>query len=266
MPASVRRSNANRTSCSFFGDRQQTGDCVYLAVWGIVTMTVHFQPSYPTTQVREITPAALVYQRQSSVYTRVSKRLLDLVMIALLALPALIIMAIVLPLIALDGHSPIYRQDRVGRSGRIFKLWKLRSMIPDADQKLAAFLAQDPAAQSEWDRHQKLIDDPRITRIGRFIRKTSIDELPQLLNVLTGDMSLVGPRPMMTDQQDIYPGAAYYDMRPGITGAWQVSERHETSFAERALFDTRYYNQISLGTDLGIIARTFGVVLKAAGA
>jgi lipopolysaccharide/colanic/teichoic acid biosynthesis glycosyltransferase len=138
-------------------------------------------------------------------------------------------------------------------------------MILDADQKLETYLASDPAARAEWDEKQKLVHDPRITRVGRLIRKSSLDELPQLLNVLMGDMSLVGPRPMMPDQRALYPGRAYYDLRPGITGPWQVSERNETSFADRARFDDKYHHDLSLATDLRLLGCTVKVVLRATG-
>ncbi len=231
-------------------------------------MTIHYRPAYPATEIGELAPVQPVqlrYRPRRSLYLNGAKRLLDLLLVAILALPAMLILAIFMSLIALDGASPLYRQERVGRGGKRFTMWKLRSMVADADLRLVTYLDANPQARAEWDRHQKLRHDPRITRIGRFIRKTSIDELPQLWNVLLGDMSLVGPRPMMPDQQDIYPGRAYYEMRPGITGAWQVSERHESSFAERALHDTRYYKSVSLATDLRILLRTVGVVLKAAG-
>jgi lipopolysaccharide/colanic/teichoic acid biosynthesis glycosyltransferase len=156
-------------------------------------------------------------------------------------------------------------QKRVGRNGRIFKMWKLRSMVPNADALLQSYLATNPAARAEWDRDQKLRHDPRITRIGHLIRKTSIDELPQLWNVFVGDMSLVGPRPMMPCQQEIYPGTAYYALRPGITGFWQTSARNESSFSERAGFDTDYLSKLSLLTDLKILMRTVRVVVHGTG-
>ncbi|HGG04701.1 MAG TPA: sugar transferase [Aliiroseovarius sp.] len=229
-------------------------------------MTVHYRQTFPAVEVGDISPPKLRYRHRSGFYRDGGKRILDIVLVLILAIPTLILMLIVLPLVALDGASPLYRQERIGRNGRIFKIWKVRSMVPDADQKLAAYLKENPQARLEWDHHQKLRNDPRITRLGRLIRRTSIDELPQLLNVLLGDMSLVGPRPMMTCQRDIYPGKAYYEIRPGITGAWQVSDRHETSFAERALFDTTYYASVSASTDLSIMLRTIAVVFKAAGA
>jgi lipopolysaccharide/colanic/teichoic acid biosynthesis glycosyltransferase len=200
-----------------------------------------------------------------SPYRAVFKRVLD-VFLVLLASPIVIVTVTLLAVfVALDGSNPFYSQDRVGRGGRVFRMWKLRSMVPNADGKLEAHLATDAAARAEWDNAQKLKADPRITRFGRLLRKSSLDELPQLYNVLTGDMSLVGPRPMMPSQRAIYPGTAYYRLRPGITGSWQVSERNETSFADRAYFDHDYDRNLSLGTDLRLLASTVRVVLKATG-
>ena len=142
---------------------------------------------------------------------------------------------------------------------------KIRSMVPDAELILQDYLEQNPKARDEWEHKQKLRCDPRITWLGSFLRKLSIDELPQLWNVLRGDMSLIGPRPIMIDQRALYPGSAYYHMRPGITGLWQVSDRNESSFIERAKFDTDYYNNCSLKTDLTIFMRTIGVVLRGTG-
>jgi lipopolysaccharide/colanic/teichoic acid biosynthesis glycosyltransferase len=138
-------------------------------------------------------------------------------------------------------------------------------MVPDAEERLAAHLEAHPAAAAEWGRTQKLRQDPRVTRLGRFLRRSSLDELPQLFNVLTGDMSLIGPRPMMVDQAPLYPGRAYYALRPGISGPWQVSERNATSFADRARFDDRYDRDLSLLTDLRLILATFRAVLRGTG-
>ncbi|GAA6207067.1 sugar transferase [Cognatishimia sp. WU-CL00825] len=193
------------------------------------------------------------------------KRFFDLLVVALLAVPVLAIVALLSVFIMRDGKSPFYLQKRVGKNGREFHMIKLRSMVPNADALLSQHLAQDPEARREWDLMQKLKHDPRITSVGRFIRKTSLDELPQLLNVLTGEMSMVGPRPMMPCQKEIYPGRAYYDMRPGITGLWQVSERNEASFSQRAFYDNQYHTELGLGTDLAIMARTVAVVFSATG-
>jgi lipopolysaccharide/colanic/teichoic acid biosynthesis glycosyltransferase len=144
-------------------------------------------------------------------------------------------------------------------------MWKLRSMVAGADAALESYLASDPVARAEWDSTQKLKSDPRITRFGRVLRKSSLDELPQLWNVLLGDMSLVGPRPMMPSQQEIYPGQAYYRLRPGITGPWQVSRRNESTFADRARFDEHYEETLSFKTDVGLLIGTVRVVMRATG-
>ncbi|HMB14406.1 MAG TPA: sugar transferase [Roseovarius sp.] len=193
------------------------------------------------------------------------KRIMDIVIVLVAAPPVLLIVGVLCALIMLDGHSPFFVQERVGRHGRLFRMLKLRSMVVDAEARLQAHLDANPARRLEWDVNQKLRHDPRITRIGRIIRKTSLDELPQLWNVLVGNMSIVGPRPMMPCQKALYPGVAYYAMRPGITGFWQISVRNESSFAERAQFDAHYFRDLSFLTDLRVMMRTFGVVLRGTG-
>ena len=202
---------------------------------------------------------------EARIYRRVIKRVLDFIFAALLAPIALLIIIPLVILISFDGASPIYWQKRIGKNGRIYKMMKLRSMVSNADELLNDYLDKNPDARREWDEMQKLKNDPRITPLGRFIRKASIDELPQLWNVLRGEMSLVGPRPIMCDQRKLYPGMDYYEMRPGITGYWQISDRNECSFAERALFDSEYYREQSFMTDFAVITRTVGVVLRATG-
>ena len=174
-------------------------------------------------------------------------------------------MLLLAAMVASDGRSPFYAQERVGKNGRTFRMWKLRSMVPGADKLLEEHLAANPKARAEWDAHQKLSKDPRITKVGRMLRSSSLDELPQFFNVLTGDMSVVGPRPMMPNQCYLYPGTEYYAMRPGITGFWQISVRNESSFRERTEFDRSYYRQLSLGTDAGVILKTLNVVLRGTG-
>ncbi|MFC5567040.1 sugar transferase [Rubellimicrobium aerolatum] len=199
------------------------------------------------------------------IYAAFAKRLLDLLIVATVAGLVLPLVLVLLVIVAADGHSPIYGQDRLGRHGRVFRIWKLRTMVPDADRVLEAILSSDPEVRAEWDRHQKLRRDPRVTRVGAVLRKTSLDELPQLYNVLKGEMSIVGPRPMLPDQRDLYPGEDYFLLRPGITGLWQVSARHESSFAERARFDRRYAQSLSFRVDLAILLRTVRVVLTGTG-
>lgn len=198
-------------------------------------------------------------------YARVFKRVFDIVAVLATSPVVLVVFLIVGLLIRRDGGAVFYAQKRIGHDGRIFTCWKLRSMVVDADKRLVEHLANNPEANAEWTVSQKLRNDPRITRIGHFIRKSSIDELPQLWNVLIGEMSLVGPRPFMPEQKPLYKGNAYYLLRPGITGLWQVSDRNEISFASRAVFDNRYVAELSFLADLKILARTVGVVLRATG-
>lgn len=205
-------------------------------------------------------------QQRRRPYRSGPKRLLDFSLTLLLlpiALP--IVFAAAAGIFLCDGGAPFYRQQRVGRNGRIFTIIKLRTMVRDADACLQKYLSDHPEAAAEWEASQKLRDDPRITAAGRVLRKTSLDELPQLWNVLKGDMSLVGPRPIMVTQRDFYSGQAYYRLRPGITGNWQVSARNESEFVSRVHFDTTYDGELSLMTDLKILYRTVGVVIRATG-
>ncbi len=203
--------------------------------------------------------------RKSDIYADFGKRVLDLAIVFLTApvtLPLLLLTALV---VSLDGHSPIYVQKRVGKNGRVFKMLKFRTMVPDADQALESYLEKDSDARAEWDHCQKLRDDPRVTPIGSILRKCSLDELLQIVNVVKGDMSLIGPRPMMVDQTGLYPGRSYYWMRPGISGLWQVTDRNDTAFTARAQYDDKYYYNLSLTNDCRIIAKTFVVVLRGTG-
>lgn len=161
----------------------------------------------------------------------------------------------------------LYSQSRVGQHGRIFRFYKFRSMVVDSEEALSAFLDSDPDARAEWDQYQKLSDDPRITRFGRFIRKTSLDELPQFWNVLKGDMSLVGPRPCMPEQEGFYGRrwATYCAVKPGLTGLWQVSGRNKLTYATRVRLDARYANEWSLWLDAKILLKTVKVVLTSDG-
>lgn len=202
---------------------------------------------------------------RKGIYRLVAKRLLDITLILLAApfvLPVVLLLAFA---VSRDGGSAFYTQQRIGRGGRIFRMWKLRSMVPNADDHLERHLAANPDARAEWNSTQKLRNDPRITPLGRILRKTSLDELPQLWNVFVGQMSLVGPRPMMVSQKSMYPGKAYYLMRPGVTGLWQTAGRHKTTFAARADFDTQYARDLSFGNDLRILWRTVAVVLRGTG-
>ncbi|MDP5086083.1 MAG: sugar transferase [Yoonia sp.] len=202
---------------------------------------------------------------QHGPYTLGLKRLFD-VCCVLLSLPFVLpLVAILAFLVKRDGGPAFYTQERVGRGGRIYKIWKLRTMVVNADAALKDYLASNPEAAAEWALTQKLKKDPRITKTGWILRKSSFDELPQLFNVLVGHMSLVGPRPMMPEQVDMYPGRAYYFERPGITGTWQVSQRNQSSFADRARFDTEYVANLSFSNDVKLLFATVRVVLNGTG-
>ena len=202
-----------------------------------------------------------------SAYRAWGKRAFDILFTLAIA-PLVVPLALALAaLIALDGHNPFYAQRRIGLNGSVFRMWKLRSMVPGAEAALDVYLEENPAARAEWEHHQKLARDPRITWIGKIIRACSFDELPQFWNVFRGQMSVVGPRPMTPDQVDLYPNPdrSYFGLRPGITGPWQVSERHSTSFAERATFDEAYSRELSFASDLGLVLRTVVVVFRGTG-
>ncbi len=204
-------------------------------------------------------------QRNNDPYRHALKRGFDVMVVVCAAPIVLPLIAILAAFVAVDGGSPFYAQDRVGKDRRVFRMWKLRSMVTDADARMETCLAADPDMRREWNETQKLKNDPRITAFGRVLRKCSLDELPQLWNVLRGDMSLVGPRPIMTAQQALYPSNVYYRMRPGITGYWQTSGRNDTSFAARATFDAAYERDLSFATDVQILARTVRTVLHGTG-
>jgi exopolysaccharide production protein ExoY len=188
-------------------------------------MTLRFQEFPAATAVPPPAHAAAPQSTKGGPYRRMFKRAFDVCAVVMAAPVVLPLIGGLAVAVAMNGGQPFYAQDRVGKGGRSFRMWKLRSMVRDADALMEAHLAADPAARAEWDSTQKLKNDPRITPLGRFLRRSSLDELPQLWNVVTGDMSLVGPRPMMVNQQSIYPGTAYYALRPGITGLWQTAGR-----------------------------------------
>jgi exopolysaccharide production protein ExoY len=198
-------------------------------------------------------------------YASALKRALDIALVIASAPFSLPLILIAAALAARDGHNPFFRQTRLGQNGRPFRMLKIRTMVPDAEARLEALLAENPEAAAEWAETQKLRNDPRISPCGAFLRATSLDEMPQLLNVLIGDMSLVGPRPMLPEQRPLYPGTAYETLRPGLTGLWQTEARNNASFAQRANYDTKYANTLSLVADLKIIAKTAKTVLKQTG-
>lgn len=197
------------------------------------------------------------------------KRLTDIVV----SLAALIfLLPVLLPLavaIRLSDRGPaLFKQKRIGRNGEEFWCYKFRSMVVDANQRLEELLEKSPQARREWEATQKLEQDPRITALGNFLRKSSLDELPQLFNILKGEMSIVGPRPIVRSEAEKYGDyfAHYCHVRPGLTGLWQVSGRSDTSYEERVALDVRYVSEWSYTNDLMIMAKTVPAVLLSDGA
>lgn len=196
------------------------------------------------------------------------KRALDIV-------GALLFFTIFLPVylavavgVRLTSRGPIfYSQARLGLHGQSFRFYKFRSMVENSEEVFSSFLDSDHEARAQWEKYQKLDRDPRITWFGQFIRKTSLDELPQFWNVLRGDMSMVGPRPCMPSQKNLYGKywSAYCAVRPGLTGLWQVSGRNRLTYEQRAQLDWQYVRNWSLWADFRILLKTVGVVLTGHG-
>jgi Undecaprenyl-phosphate galactose phosphotransferase WbaP len=199
---------------------------------------------------------------------RLTKRLFDLVSAsALLVLlsPILLLISVALKL---EGGNVFFAHQRIGKNGRKFGCYKFRSMVPNAEQLLTQLLAKNPEMQAEWQREHKLKDDPRVSKLGDFLRRTSLDELPQLLNVLKSEMSLVGPRPIVQEELQRYGSEkSYYLMvRPGMTGLWQVSGRNDVDYETRVYLDAWYVKNWSLWYDLAILFKTIKVVFSRNGA
>ncbi|HVY88064.1 MAG TPA: sugar transferase [Hyphomonadaceae bacterium] len=197
------------------------------------------------------------------------KRAMDLT----LALPAVIFIAPLLILIyallkIFDPGPALFSQLRVGRDGKTFLVYKFRTMRVDSQQRLDQLLASDPKAAAEWAQYQKLRNDPRVTLLGRFLRKSSLDELPQLLNIVRGEMSVIGPRPVTSGEIHRYgPDYAYYvAVRPGVLGLWQVSGRNALTYPERVALDVQYVKTWSIWADVMILVRAVPVVLFGIGA
>lgn len=200
---------------------------------------------------------------------RLLKRIFDLVLASIVALAGLPLFVIISILIRLDSGGPVfYSQRRIGRGGREFRAWKFRSMLPNADALLHAYLSEHPEKALEWKQNHKLRLDPRVTKVGRFLRQTSLDEIPQLWNVLRGEMSLVGPRPIV--RAEIAKYGKYFELytrvQSGVTGLWQVSGRSETTYEDRVAMDTFYVRNWSVWLDLCILFRTIGVLCMRTGA
>lgn len=198
----------------------------------------------------------------------ISKRSFDI----LVALAALVVLSPIFVLIMAlvkysDGGSVFYGHRRIGYNGSTFRCLKFRTMAENGDALLHAYLEQNPAAYEEWRTTRKLQDDPRVTIVGTVLRKLSLDELPQLINILRGEMSLVGPRPVVEDELELYEASAVYYLqsRPGLTGLWQVSGRNDVSYASRIAFDTHYVKNWSFTRDVVIVARTIPAVCLSRG-
>jgi len=197
------------------------------------------------------------------------KRFMDLAIViigGILILPLLLIVAL---LVRLSSPGPVlYGHKRLGINGKHFTAYKFRSMVTDAPERLQKLLESDPAIKEEWEKNHKLQNDPRVTVIGRFLRRTSMDEFPQLLNILKGEMSLVGPRPIV-DEEVIRYGEDFdriFSVKPGLTGMWQVSGRSGTDYDSRVLYDTYYLQSWSVWLDIWILFMTFGAVIRGKGA
>jgi lipopolysaccharide/colanic/teichoic acid biosynthesis glycosyltransferase len=225
--------------------------------------------SVPVQTIQQPTTQTIGLERDRKALFPIAKRALDMIGAGIglvLLSPFFLIVAL---MVRADGGPAFFAHQRVGRGGKLFGCLKFRSMVIDSQARLETLLANDPAARAEWEATRKLKNDPRITRIGRFLRSTSLDELPQLIYVLRGEMSLVGPRPVQEAEIDRYYGASaahYMAVRPGITGLWQVSGRSETSYESRVALDVAYVSRPSMIADLTILLRTPVAVLSRRGA
>lgn len=203
----------------------------------------------------------------ASAYVLSGKRAFDIGAAALFLATFIALILLLALAVATDGRWPFFGHTRVGLGGREFRCWKIRTMVPDAEARLQLVLSSDLAARVEWARDRKLRKDPRVSPLGAILRRTSLDELPQFWNVLRGDMSLVGPRPVTRDEMERYGAAAsaYLAVRPGLTGKWQVEGRNSITYEERVQMDAQYVRELSFWTDLKLLARTLPAVLRRTG-
>lgn len=208
-------------------------------------------PKDATTTIRTGPPSV-------GLYAAYGKRSLDLILAALLLPAFALTIAVLWGIVRAGGGPGFFGHTRIGRNGKPFKCWKIRTMVADADAQLQAHLSANPQAAAEWARDHKLTDDPRISPLGRLLRKTSLDELPQIWNVIRGDMSFVGPRPVVAEEIIKYGhhAPAYLAQRPGLTGLWQISGRNDTSYGERVALDVAYLTRSSFGCDVVVIVLT----------
>ena len=243
-------------------------DAAYAEAVLIDGLDGNFINSAVDSPVRLIRPARKLLRRVRAVFRQPIKRGLDITVAALLLVLLAPLMLALASLIRRDGGAAFFRHQRMGVGGRPFHCLKFRSMHMDAQRLLHEFLETDPAAAQEWAAARKLRNDPRVTPLGHVLRSTSLDELPQLINVLRGEMSLVGPRPIVADEREYYGRhiESYYKVRPGVTGLWQVSGRSSTSYERRVALDVRYVKRHSLRLDAWILFRTIPAVLSRRGA
>lgn len=202
-------------------------------------------------------------------FSRLIKRIIDLA-IAFIALPFVLVLTLIFALlIKIDSRGPVfYGHERVGKNRKKIKCWKFRSMYADSQERLRHILETDPKMAEEWERNRKFTDDPRVTKIGKFLRKTSLDEIPQIWNIIKGDMSFVGPRPVTNEELEKYSDAADYvlSVTPGLSGMWQTSGRSDTGYEERISLDSYYIQNWSIWLDIWIIVKTIWIVLVGKGA
>ena len=216
-------------------------------------------------------PIATVYRNKTVLkLEKILKRTIDIIagILGVIALLPLTLIIYIANLICNDNGPIFYTQERYGKNGKIFKLYKYRSMVVGADEKLEEYLRENEDARKEYKKYKKLKNDPRITKVGSFIGKTSLDEFPQFINVLKGEMSLVGPRPYLPREREDINGFFNYIMsvKPGITGLWQVNGRSDTTFTERLTLDMSYYYKHNLKLDFKILGKTVKDVVKKEGA
>lgn len=225
-----------------------------------------------TSTATALVPIQTTFDRSKVVLIleKICKRFVDIIggIFGVIALIPLTIGIYIANLIIGDKGPIFYTQERIGKNGKSFKMYKYRSMVVGADEKLEKYLEENEAAREEFKKYQKMQNDPRVTKIGKFIRKTSIDEFPQFINVLKGDMSLVGPRPYLPREKKEINGYFNYitSLKPGITGFWQTNGRSNTSFIERLDMDMKYYYRHCLKLDIKILKKTVENVIKKEGA
>ena len=217
----------------------------------------------------DVTLEGNVVKERSKILYKVIKRTFDIVvsLVGCIFLLPIIIIVKISYLISKDHNSIFYTQTRIGKNGKEFKLYKFRSMIPNADKVLKKLL-KNPIYKDEWERNQKLENDPRITKMGKILRKTSLDEVPQMINVLKGDMSMIGPRPLVKGELDAHHGnhAIYESVRPGISGWWAVNGRSATTYEKRLELEYYYCENCSLKLDIKCFFMTITTVLHKRGA